>query len=316
MGSPSTASSSKIQEASSKAQRSPLIDAHRLLELTGLLIGVGGLLILLSLASYLPQDPSLNTTVAPGTLPHNWIGPAGAYLADGLLQFFGWVAYLLPVALLVVGGRLLLAKPFDAPRTKMVGAAMLLISLGALLELFPYTPAVHGALRGGGLLGFLVATGLTHIFNRLGASIVTATAFLASLFLVTRFSFGWSAQFLQTHSRRVLTPLQARWSAWQEARAAKAAARRKRQVEEQRAMGRRPVLLQKVVARKAQTGQTIAMPPAGVLAAAPPAKQESTEAPTPPAVVMMTKPTHTTAATAPKIVGRDTQGYNLHSVTL
>jgi S-DNA-T family DNA segregation ATPase FtsK/SpoIIIE len=312
MGSPSTASSSKTQEANSTTHKSPLIDAHRLLELTGLLIGVAGLLALLSLASYLPQDPSLNTTVAPGTLPHNWIGPAGAYLADGLLQFFGWVAYLLPVALLVVGGRLLLAKPFDAPRTKMVGAAMLLISLGALLELFPYTPAVHGALRGGGLLGFLVAAGLTHIFNRLGASIVAATAFLASLFLVTRFSFGWAAQFLQTHSGRVLTPLQARWAVWQEARAAKAAARQKKQMEEQRATGKRPVLLQKVVARKAQTGQTIAMSPAGP----PPAKPESTEAPPPPAVVMMPKPTPTTAGTLPKIVGRGTQGYKLPSVTL
>ena len=312
MGSPSTASSSKTQEANSTTHKSPLIDAHRLLELTGLLVGVAGLLALLSLASYLPQDPSLNTTVAPGTLPHNWIGPAGAYLADGLLQFFGWVAYLLPVALLVVGGRLLLAKPFDAPRTKMVGAAMLLISLGALLELFPYTPAVHGALRGGGLLGFLVAAGLTHIFNRLGASIVAATAFLASLFLVTRFSFGWAAQFLQTHSGRVLTPLQARWAVWQEARAAKAAARQKKQMEEQRATGKRPVLLQKVVARKAQTGQTIAMSPAGP----PPAKPESTEAPPPPAVVMMPKPTPTTAGTLPKIVGRGTQGYKLPSVTL
>ena len=53
---------------------------------------------------------------------------------------------------------------------------MLLISLGALLELFPYTPAIHGVLRGGGLLGYLAAAGLIHTFNRLGASIVAATA--------------------------------------------------------------------------------------------------------------------------------------------
>ena len=73
------------------------------LELIGLLTGVAGLLILLSLASYLPEDPSLNTAVATGTLPHNWIGPAGAFVADALFQIFGWVAYLLPLALLVVG---------------------------------------------------------------------------------------------------------------------------------------------------------------------------------------------------------------------
>ena len=102
--------------------------------------------------------------------------------------------------MLLVGGRLLLARPFATPRTKLVGALILLISLGALLDLFPYTPAVHGALRGGGLLGFLVAAGLAHLLSRLGAGIVAMTAFLASLFLVTRFSFGWAAQFLHKHS--------------------------------------------------------------------------------------------------------------------
>ena len=126
MGSPSAASSSKTKEASSKTPKSHPLESRRLLELMGLLTGVGGLLILLSLASYLPEDPSLNTAVATGTLPHNWIGPAGAFVADGLFQSFGWVAYLLPLALLVVGSRWLLVRPFEAPRTKMVGAVLLL----------------------------------------------------------------------------------------------------------------------------------------------------------------------------------------------
>src|SRR5271166_1809498 len=105
MGSPAPASSSKTKEASSKPSKAPLLDSRRLLELIGLLTGVAGLLILLSLASYLPEDPSLNTAVATGSMPHNWIGPAGAFVADGLFQLFGWVAYFLPLALLVVGAR-------------------------------------------------------------------------------------------------------------------------------------------------------------------------------------------------------------------
>ncbi len=314
MGSPSTASSAKTQQASAKLHK-PLLDAHRLIELTGLLTAVAGLLILLSLASYLPQDPSLNTVTPPGIMPHNWIGPAGAYLADGLLQIFGWVAYLLPLVLLVVGGRLLVAKLFEAPRTKMVGAAMLLLSLGALLELFPYTPSIHGILRGGGLLGFLTATGLTHVLNPLGAGIVSTTAFVASLFLVTRFSFGWAAQFLRKHSERVLPPIQKRWAAWQEARAAKADVASRKRMEEQRASGKRPVLLQKVSARKAQTGQTIAMSPASATPAASKSKPELAEEPAPPAVVLMPRPAPSTA-TAPKIAARSGQGYKLPSVTL
>jgi S-DNA-T family DNA segregation ATPase FtsK/SpoIIIE len=311
MASPSPASSaSKTKEASSKTAKALLLDSRRLFELIGLLTGVAGLLILLSLASYLPEDPSLNTVVATGTLPHNWIGPAGAWVADGLFQGFGWVAYLLPLALLVVGVRWLLAKPFEAPRTKMLGAAMLLVSLGALLELFPYTPAIHGVLRGGGLLGYLAAAGLIHTFNRLGASIVATTLFLTSLFLVTRFSFGWAAKFLQSRWTRVLTPLQARWSAWQAARAAKTAARLRLRMERQRVAGKPPVLLQKVASQQAQP---LVMAPSAP-AAASPARPENAEKPAPPPVVRMPKPA--TAGAPPKIVGRAAHGYKLPAATL
>ena len=313
MGNPSPASSAKAKEGSSKTAKVPLLDSRRLFELFGLLTGVAGLLILLSLVSYQPEDPSLNTVVATGTLPHNWIGPAGALAADGLFQIFGWVAYLLPLALLVVGVRWLLAKPFDAPRTKMLGAGMLLVSLGALLELFPYTPAIHGALRGGGLLGYLAAAGIVHTFSRLGASIVATTLFLTSLFLVTRFSFGWAAEFSQKHGNRVLTPLKTRWSAWQAARAAKAAMRLRHQMERQRVTGKPPVLLQKVGDRQAAPGQPIVMA-SSAPAAASPAKPENADKPDPPPLVRMPKPS--SASAPPKIVGRAAHGYKLPSATL
>jgi len=314
MGSPAPASSSKTHEPNSKHSPAPLIDSKRLCELFGLLTGVAGLLILLSLASYLPEDPSLNTAVATGTLPDNWIGPVGAYLADILFQVFGWVACLLPLALLVVGGRWLTGKGFAAPRTKLLGAGLLLASLGALLHLFPYTPAIKGVLTGGGLVGNLAAAGLIHTFNRLGAGIVATTLFLTSLFLVTRFSFGWAAEFLQRRWSGVLTPLKTRWAAWQEARAERAAARQRKKMEEQRAMGKRPVLLQKVAVRQAQPGQAITMPSPQPVMAASPAKPEGEEIPAPPPVVRM--PKASPASALPKIAGRSGHGYKLPSVTL
>lgn len=314
MGSPATPSSSKTKEASSKTARRPLLDSKRFLELIGLLTGVAGLLILLSLVSYLPEDPSLNTAVATGTLPHNWIGPAGAFLADAIFQIFGWVAYVLPLALLVVGVRLLMLRPFAAPRTKMLGAGVLLISLGALLELFPYTPAIHGVVRGAGLLGYFAAAGLIHTFNRLGASIVAATLFIASLFLVTRFSFGWAAEFLQEHGNRVLAPLKARWIAWRDARAAKSAERRRKQMELQRASGRRPVLLQKLAGRKAEPGQPITLPPPSPPVVVPQTRPEAGDQPAAPPVVRLTQPS--TSSAPPKIVARNANGYKLPSPTL
>jgi len=314
MGNPSPVSSSKTKDTSSKFAKTPLLDSRRLSELMGLLTGVAGLLILLSLTSYLPEDPSLNTAVPAGTLPHNWIGPSGALVADALFQVFGWVAYLLPLALLVVGARWLLVRPFAAPGTKMLGAGMMVSSLGALLKLFPYTPAIHGVIRGGGLLGYLAAAALVHTFNRLGASIVAATLFLASLFLVTRFSFGWAAEFVQNHGGRVLTPLKSRWKAWQEARAAKAAAGVRKHLERQRMMGKPPVPLQRVAAQLVPAGQPIVMPPDGTPATSSPTKLETEEKLVSPRVVPMPKPS--SAGPPPKIIGRAANGYKLPSATL
>ena len=314
MGNPSPAATSKAKEATSRNSKAPLLDSKRLSELVGLLTAVAGLLILLSLASYLPEDPSLNTSVATGTLPHNWIGPAGAYIADGLFQIFGWVAYLLPVALLVVGTRWLLVRPFAAPRTKLVGAGLMLVSLGALLELFPFTPAIHGVLRGGGLMGFLAAAGLIHTFNRLGASIVAATLFLTSLFLVTRFSFASAAEFTKKHGNCVRTPLMAWWRSWQEARAAKAATRVRRQLERQRIIGKPPVLVQKVAARPLPAGQPVVTPPVVSPPPTPAPKPEAEEKPAPPTVAQMPKPSP--AGPGPKIVGRPAHGYKLPGAVL
>ena len=116
----------------------------------------------------MPEDPSLNTAAGPAAATHNWVGPVGAYTADLVFQGFGWVAYLIPMLLLVVGTRWLMVRPFAAPKTKAVGAGLLVISLSALLELFPYTPAVRGLIHGSGMLGYVAAAGLIHTFNRLG----------------------------------------------------------------------------------------------------------------------------------------------------
>ena len=313
MGNPSPVPSSKSKETSSKISKALLLDSRRLFELMGLLTGVAGLLILLSLISYHPEDPSLNTAVATGTLPHNWIGPAGAFIADALLQAFGWVAYLLPLGLLIVGTRWLLAKPFAAPRTKLVGAGILVFSLGALLGLVPYTPAIHGALRGSGVVGYVAATALIHTFNQVGASIVGVTLFLASLFLVTRFSFESAAKFLRKHSSRVLTPLQARWSAWQEVRAEKAEARRRQKMERKRAGVKPLVLPQKAAERQTQPVPPIAVPAISP-PTSPPPKLEAEDKPAPAPVVRTVRPS--SGGPAPRIVGRAGQGYKLPAATL
>jgi DNA segregation ATPase FtsK/SpoIIIE, S-DNA-T family len=232
------------KQRDSKA-KTPLFDARRFSELIGFLLSMLGLLILLSLASYQPLDPSLNSSATAWPAIHNWIGPVGSYLADILYQILGWVAYLVPMLLFIAGARLLLARPFDAPVAKVLGAVLLAGSLAALLDLVPFTPPVNGLINGSGLLGYVLAAGLLHTFNRVGAAIVTGTALLTSLFLVTRFSFAGAATFLRARFRF----LGAAHRRWTDRRRARERERLRKEMERQRALGKELIGTPKIVAK-------------------------------------------------------------------
>jgi S-DNA-T family DNA segregation ATPase FtsK/SpoIIIE len=232
--SPSAASKPRGVPARNKVQ--PLLGSRRLSELVGFLLGVTGLLILLSLLSYQSLDPSFNTSPRTGH-PHNWIGLWGSYTADAFFQVLGWAAYLVPLVLFVIGIRLLLVRPFGAAKTKLVGAVLLISSVTCLLELFPRTPPIGGLVRGSGILGYILGLELVRVFNWMGATIVAATVFLTSLFLVTRFSFSSAGLFLKTHfsfAKRIAV----RWRAWREARER---ARLRKQLEKEKLTGKQPV---------------------------------------------------------------------------
>jgi len=235
-----TSSSTDKRDLSKRSSGHSLLGSGRFSELVGFLLLILGLLVLCSLVSYFPRDPSFDTSGNAAGAIHNWIGLVGAYGADGLNQLLGWVAYLIPVALFFLGIRLIRTKPLEAPRTKVFGLVLLIASLGVLLQLFPYTPRIHGVIQGSGLVGYLVAIGLVHIFNPLGASIVAGALFLSSLFLVTRFSFSAGLATLQRRFTFV-SALVAGWQAWREKRRIE---RMQRQIERTKAAGRQPVVTQ------------------------------------------------------------------------
>ena len=324
MAASSTDTPAKSKESGSKNSlaKQSLLDSRRRSELAGFLVAVVGLLVLLSLASFLPEDPSLNTAAAAGTATRNWIGPVGAYTADLLFQGLGWVAYLIPMALLVVGARLLLVRPFAAPITKLVGAGLLVTSLDALLELFPYTPTVRGLIRGSGMLGYLAAAGLVHTFNQVGAGIVAGAVLLTSLFLVTRFSFSWVAGFLKARWQALARPVAARWKAWQEAREAAAAERQRRRAEAMRLRGKPPIIAQRVGTSQAgplfAKSAPLEQAPTGEPAVPHIVPALTAEAPARPSPGSLPRPRKAEAEPAPppRIVGRGSQAYKLPSAAL
>jgi DNA segregation ATPase FtsK/SpoIIIE, S-DNA-T family len=236
-----TSSSTSKRDLSKRSSSHSLVGSARLSELVGFLLVILGVLVLCSLVSYFPRDPSFDTSGNAVGVIHNWIGLIGAYGADSLEQLLGWAAYLIPVAFFVVGVRLVRTKVLEAPRTKILGLVVLILSLGTLLQLFPYTPQIHGVIQGSGLVGYLAAIGLVHVLNPLGAAIVAGTLFLSSLFLVTRFSFSAALAILQKRFAFVGRVV-ARWQDWRERRRAE---RMRRQIERTKAAGRQPVVTQK-----------------------------------------------------------------------
>jgi S-DNA-T family DNA segregation ATPase FtsK/SpoIIIE len=218
------------------------------------LVGFVGLslafLIALSLLSYSPHDVSFNVSAPPaGAGPaRNWIGPVGAHMADLFFQFCGFSAFLIPVGMFLVAMRWFRSQLIDAPVAKLAGATMLLLSLSAELTLI-HMPAVRGVLPPGGLLGSVLAQGLSAALNPLGANLVSIVLILTSLFLTTSFSLHAAAHWLKKPMTTdgILGKWMARLAEWREERES---SRLRKRVEEIKIAGRPPVAQQRVSAKE------------------------------------------------------------------
>ncbi|MGC1618144.1 MAG: DNA translocase FtsK 4TM domain-containing protein, partial [Candidatus Acidiferrum sp.] len=219
----------------------------RLNELIGFLCITLAVLIALALLSYSPKDAAFNVSAAPpdGSPARNWIGPAGAYGADLLFQIFGFAAFLLPAAILVLGWRWFRSRAIDSQVATLVGYGLLLLSLPALISLLSFIPAVRGAIPAGGLIGGLVSNGLLAGLNR-GAYLVAPAMLIVAIFMTTRFSFsgahawasGPNGPIGRVEKLGILQKAAARWHSWREDREQE---RMRRRVEETRISGRKPV---------------------------------------------------------------------------
>jgi S-DNA-T family DNA segregation ATPase FtsK/SpoIIIE len=219
-------------------------DNKRLNELIGFLCIVLAILSGLALLTYQPSDISLNVSgPASGSVARNWIGPVGAYTADFLFQIFGFAAFLLPVALLVVGMRWFRSRTIESQIATAIGYILLLLSLPCLLCLWSL-PAIRGAVPPGGLVGSVIANELRYGFNMWGANLLVIAILITALFMTTSFSFTgaheWAANSPLGGVARlnVLSRVQARWHEWRDSREDD---RMRRRLQETRTSGRKAV---------------------------------------------------------------------------
>ncbi|HYK04192.1 MAG TPA: DNA translocase FtsK [Thermoanaerobaculia bacterium] len=170
-------------------------------ELIGIVVVAIGISLGAAILTYNPRDSTPFFT-SSNTEIHNAIGYYGATLAWIFVSFFGFASLLFPGVLLAGGWNRFWGREIEYFHTKLIGLAVLTLSLPPLFDLAVGKIWLRGALiAAGGYLGQEINRTVSGNMNTSGAVIVLVTAFLIGLLLATRISLA--AVFLALHQQLV-----------------------------------------------------------------------------------------------------------------
>lgn len=151
------------------------------------------LYLVASLFTYSATDPGWSHTGSVVAPVHNMGGRAGAWIADVLLQLFGYMAFVLPIVLGALAWIAMFGLKREAkgehdldPALRLVGLVGFLIAGTGFLHLRLFVADVAHA---GGILGKLVGSSLSVGFGALGANLFVLVLLLASITLATGISW-------------------------------------------------------------------------------------------------------------------------------
>ena len=169
------------------ARSAPSRSSHVKREVIGVLLIAVGLLILLSLVSFVPGDAkSMAASGAAGNQPKNMIGSVGALSAAACFFMVGGAAYLFPILLGLLGVRCFTPIPLTM-RLRNAGSGLVaMVFLSGLLHLeVTAVPTISSGWvnRGmaGGIIGQVLADGIRGYFATTGAHIVILTGLMVAL---------------------------------------------------------------------------------------------------------------------------------------
>ncbi|HUR35187.1 MAG TPA: DNA translocase FtsK 4TM domain-containing protein [Vicinamibacterales bacterium] len=166
--------------------------SRRVSEFVGVALFAAALFWIVSLASYEPADPAWFFRVGVEGATANFAGPVGAFLAELTFQLVGYTAFVIPVALIVIGWNYFWCRAVDAPATKLVGAVLLFGCVSTFLSMaFSQTSATGmGSHSGGGYLGSFLSAGTIAYLGQTGSVIILLALLFISIIVSTQFSFG------------------------------------------------------------------------------------------------------------------------------
>jgi len=144
--------------------------------------------IIVSLLSYDPRDPSLNS-VSTTKEVHNLVGLAGSYMSDILFQTFGISSYLFlfPIAFLIM----LMFFPSDIPKrwSRLFGFLLLIIFTAGFASITLKSVIINDQkLLAGGFIGHTMTALLLPYFNTFGSYIIILGGIFANIILAFNLS--------------------------------------------------------------------------------------------------------------------------------
>jgi S-DNA-T family DNA segregation ATPase FtsK/SpoIIIE len=171
-------------------------------EVLAVVLTAASVLLLLSLVTYDPRDPSFNS-VGPQQEPGNVIGLFGAHVSDLFLNLFGLASLLIPVLLTVIAARAFFSG--SIPVRKVAGAALLLGAFSGFLSLFPdIKVGLLTRYYNGGAVGHVIEEALAGSMSAVGAAIVLTVASVLTLVLTMEISLasvaGWARSISQARA--------------------------------------------------------------------------------------------------------------------
>jgi S-DNA-T family DNA segregation ATPase FtsK/SpoIIIE len=168
-------------------------------EIRGVVCLAISIFLFLALFSYDRLDPSFNVS-SDRVRIENYAGPIGAFTADILFLFFGLIAFVLPIFLLIAAFSDFVQRQVDAIYTKVIGTMILIPTLCTFLDLFLENWETHARLTNGTITAFRMEAGgwigsslhslLQASFGYAGTLLILSTATLLALLLMVRLSLG------------------------------------------------------------------------------------------------------------------------------
>ena len=193
--------------------------SRRLNEMLGLIVLVAAGLLLLSLVSYTPSDPSFDTAGALlGSRPaHNWTGLVGAYASDLLLQVLGVAVVFVPLVLIRLGVSWMRSRSVGSWMAKSLGLVLWMVFAPAAIALLPGHFLWRHSLPIAGVEGRVLADGMVHFVNLPGAVILCTLMVALSLYLTTTFMLTTAREWFLSHFAFIRNTRE-RYMAWKDRR--------------------------------------------------------------------------------------------------